>query len=258
MEIQGQQIMITGANRGIGRAIAQMCAENHAHLHLLNRTWDADLKPELERAGAASVNEYQVDLAKPSELTAFLDKHGEMQIDVLINNAGQLTGGLLEEQPRFEIDNMFAVNVQALVHLTRSFLPGMVARKKGLIVNNSSVAAFMHFPANSTYSASKAAVAAFSECLRAELKGTGVGILLLLTPGVETRMFEEIKTKFGKNFDLSFMSKIPSKKYAAMVREAIIEDLEVLKPHGLTGWGLLLAEKMPWAFQAVAARAFKR
>lgn len=258
MELQGQQVLITGANRGIGRAIAHMCAESHAHLHLLNRTWDADLKPELERAGAASVTEYQVDLAKPAELAAFLDKNGEMQIDILINNAGQLTGGLLEEQPLFEIDSMMQVNVNALIHLTRSFLPGMIARGRGKVVNNSSVAAFMHFPANSTYAASKAAVAAFSECLRVELVGTGVDVLLLVTPGVETRMFEEIQGKFGKNLDLRFLKNIPAKKYAAMVREAILEDLDVLKPQGFTGWGLFLAEKAPWAFQAIAARAFKR
>ena len=258
MEINGQHVVITGANRGIGRAVAVMFAENKAHLHLANRTIDPHLAAELEKAGALSVEQIKVDLSSHAEIDAFLEKMKSVEVSIVFNNSGQLTGGLLEEQKLSDIDSMLQVNLHALIRITHFFLPGMLKRKKGKIINQSSVVGFMHFPCASTYSASKAAVAAFSECLRAELAGTGVSMLLLVTPGVETRMYDDIAKKYGKNLDLSYLRKISPMKYAAMVREAILEDLGTLKPGGLTGIGLKLARYAPRAFQKIAAHGFKR
>lgn len=258
MEIQGQHVMITGANRGIGRAVAMMCAENGAHVHVVNRTQDDELVGELQNAGAASAVQHHADLGRRDGVETFIREHGNLEIDILFNNAGQLTGGLFETQSRDDIAQMLHVNVNALMHLTHAFLPGMLARKKGKIINNSSVAGFMHFPCASTYSASKAAVAAFTECLHAELEGTGVSALLLITPGIETRMFADIPSKYGKNLDLRLMKSIPARKYAGMIREAILEDLEVLKPQGMTGLGLRIAQHVPTLFNKVVARGFRR
>jgi short-subunit dehydrogenase len=250
--------MITGANRGIGRAVAMMCAENKAHLHLVNRTQDADLVTALEKAGAASVVQYAADLGSREGVEAFLTSHGKVEIDILFNNAGQLTGSLFEEQDIDEVYSMLQVNVNALIHLTHAFLPGMLSRKRGKIINNSSVSAYMHFPCATTYAASKAAVAAFTECLKTELAGTGVSTLLLITPGIETRMFKDIPKKYGKNLDVSFLTSITPKKYAEIIREAILEDLDTLKPHGLSGIGLRFAQHLPEAFQKLVTKKFTR
>lgn len=258
MEIKGSHILITGANRGIGKAVAMMCAEDKAHLHLAVRTSDPALKEELLKAGAASVEIYSVDLATRQGIDSFLSSVENKDFDILFNNAGQLTGGLLEEQPIEDIYSMLQVNVNALIHLTRGLLPKMLARKRGKIINHSSVSGVMHFPCASTYAASKAAVLAFTNSLKSELRGTGVSTLVLITPGIDTRMYNDIPKLYGKNFDLGLGKGIPPKKYAQMIREAILEDLTELKPHGVTGVGLLLARHIPKTFDSLVLKKFKR
>ena len=180
-----------------------------------------------------------------------------MPVDILINNAGQLTGGLLEEQPLDDIYSMFQVNVLAVVHLTRGLIPGMVKRGRGKIVNNASVSAVMHFPCATTYAASKAAVLALTECLQIELKGTGVSALGLITPGIQTRMFNEIEVKYGANFDVPKDS-ISPEEYALQVCNAIESDQEMLEPRGATGIGLAIARYAPKLFRWEASRRFRR
>ncbi|MEZ0391761.1 MAG: SDR family NAD(P)-dependent oxidoreductase [Pseudobdellovibrionaceae bacterium] len=258
MEIKDSHILITGANRGIGKAVAQICAEDKAHLHLTVRKEEPGLEKELMDLGAASVQVHQLDLSDRSAIDAFLKKYKKTDIDILFNNAGQLTGGLLETQSVDDIYQMLQVNVNALIHLTHGFLPAMLKRKKGKIINHSSAVALMNFPTASTYAASKAAVLAFTNSLKVELRGTGVSTLVLVTPGVETRMFKEIPKIFGSKLDLGFLNSIPVKKYAQMVREAILEDLDELKPSGLAGAGFLVAQHLPKVFENVVNARFKR
>lgn len=259
MEIRGAQVLITGANRGIGRALARMCAEDRAHLHLVVRKEDAELQEELIRVGAASARFWIADLSTREGTEDLVQRLQKQEIDILINNAGQLTGGLIEDQPLDEIYKMFQVNVLSLVHLTHGILPGMLSRGRGKIVNNSSVSALMHFPCASTYAASKAAVLAFTECLRAELKGSPVTSLCLITPGIRTRMFDEIAVKYGKNIDVpKDNDAMPPAKYAQIVREAILLDLELLEPKGMTGIGLKVAKHLPGVFRWGVDRRFHR
>ena len=190
-------------------------------------------------------------------MNALAAKIEELHIDILFNNAGMLTGGLLEEQPIDDIYKMLHVNVNALIHLSKAVLPQMLKRKKGLIINHSSVASMMHFPCASTYSASKAAVLAFTNSLRQELKNTGVRTLVLITPGIKTRMFNEIEDLYSKNFEVP-QQYIKPEKYAEMIREAIVENLEVLNPSGLTGAVLQVAKYLPSIFERAVSFKFKR
>lgn len=257
MEIQNHHVLITGANRGIGRGIAMMAAESGAHLHLAVREEDKELTAQLKKAGALSVKVWISDLGSREGTEKLLQDLKNETIDLLINNAGQLTGGLIEEQPLDEIYSMFQVNLLSLVQLTRGLIPGMIARKRGKIVNNSSVSAIMHFPCASTYAASKAAVVAFTDCIRAELKETGVTALTLITPGIKTRMFDEIEKKYAKNFDIPSDS-ISATQYAQMIREAILLDLDELQPKGMTGVGLKIAKYVPALFRFETERRFRR
>jgi short-subunit dehydrogenase len=257
MEIANRNVLVTGAGRGIGRAFAKMCAEDKAHLHLVVRKTDPELVKEMEDAGAKSVTLWYADLTQRSEISNLINDLKDISIDILFNNAGQLTGGQLEAQPLDEIYDMFQVNVNALVHLTHGFLPGMLQRKRGKIINNSSVSAFMHFPCASTYGASKAAVAAFTDSIRLELKDTGVTTLLLVTPGIRTRMLDQIEEKYSKNFDIPSDSISPT-KYAQMIREAILHDLDVLEPSGVTGLGLKVAKFVKPLFEMEVTRRFRR
>lgn len=257
MEISNRQILITGASRGIGRAFAKMCAEDKAHLHLVLRKNDEEIVQELTDLGAKSVTVHETDLATREGVDALLEQLKEVPLDILFNNAGLLTGGLIEKQPIDDIYKMMQVNVNALVHLTHGILPGMLKRKRGKIINNSSVSAYMHFPCASTYAASKAAVVAFTNCIRLELKDTGVSTLLLITPAVRTRMFDEVENLYSKNFEIPTDTMSPM-KYAQVIREAILHDLEVVEPSGLTGVGLKIAKMAKPLFEMEVLRRFKR
>ena len=125
-----------------------------------------------------------------------------------------MTGGLLEEQ---ELDDIYApvqVNLAAVVHLTKLVLPGMVRRGRGKIVNNASISGYAWFPAASTYAAAKAGVVAFSESLRRELDGTGVSVLHLVTPGVDTDMLDATKEVYGRHLDTSSWDQVEPEEWA--------------------------------------------
>lgn len=250
-------ILITGASRGIGRALALEMASRGTHLYLQVRSDAYELVEECKNRGAGSVELLKFDLGQKEKIEEMIDALKLKKIDILINNAGQLTGGLIENQPLDEVYSMFQVNLNAVVHLTRGLLPGMLSRRKGKIVNNASVSALMHFPCASTYAASKAAILAFSNCLLLELAGTGVSTLSLITPGIKTRMFDEIETKYAKNFEIP-QDSISPEEFALQVCNAIESDIVYLKPSGATGVGLFVARYLPWLFRKLVAKKFHR
>lgn len=257
MKIRNSNFVITGGNRGIGFSVAEMAAAGGAHVYIAARSFTDSQKTALENLGAASVHFIKADLSSREGTQSLSEQLDKIEVDILFNNAGLLTGGLIEEQNLEEIYSMFQVNLNALVHLTRSVLPGMLKRKRGKIVNNSSVSAFMHFPCASTYSASKAAVVAFSDCIEAELVGTGVSTLCLVTPGIKTRMFDEIETKYAKNFEVPKYS-ISSEEYASRIKIAIERDDRYLLPNGATAFGLWIARFMNPLFRSVIEKKFHR
>lgn len=257
MKINNQQFLITGANRGIGLAVAKMAATEGAHLHLVVRQENLEIQDELLKLGAKSVKLYQADLTSRKEIEQLVENLRSQQIDILFNNAGLLTGGLIEEQTLDEIYSMFQVNINAVVHLTRALLPGMVQRGRGKIINNSSVSAFMHFPCASTYAASKAAVVAFTDCIEAELKNTGVSTLCLITPGIKTRMFDDIDNKYSKNFEIPTDS-ISPEEYAEQIKNKILSDETYFIPGGSTGAGLWISKYLPFLFRKEIQRRFRR
>lgn len=259
MKLDNQNVLITGANRGIGLGLAEMFARGKTHLHLVVRKDEPELVTHLKNLGALSVRVWLADLSARDQVENLVkDIQGQgVIIDVLVNNAGLLTGGLIEEQPLDEIYQMFQVNLLSLVHLTRGLLPDMIKRGHGKIINNSSVSAFMHFPCATTYAASKSAVVAFTDCLDLELKGTGVTTLCLITPGIKTRMFDEISKKYGKNIELP-NDYISAEEYSERVKNAILSDHKFLLPRGLTALGLGLSKYIPAVFKWATYRRFHR
>lgn len=257
MKIKGSQFVITGGNRGIGLAVAEMAAREGAHVHVVARSRRLELEADLKALGAASVKFWEADLSRREGVEQLAEKLRSLEPDILFNNAGQLTGGLLEEQSLDEIYSMLQVNVNAAIHLTRALLPGMIERGRGKIVNNSSVSAFMHFPCASTYAASKAAILAFTDCLQVELSGTGVSALALVTPGIKTRMFDEIEVKYAKNFQVPKDSILPA-EYAEQIRQAINSDRDYLWPAGATAIGLWIARHANPIFRRAVAKKFRR
>lgn len=257
MKIRGSRFLITGGNRGIGLAVAQMAATNGAHVYIASRSLENGIDNQLKSLGAASVHFLACDLSSREGVDRFIKSVESIDVDILFNNAGLLTGGLIEEQSLDDIYNMFQVNLNALVHITRALIPGMVQRGRGKIVNNSSVSAFMHFPCASTYAASKAAVVAFTDCIQVELSGTGVSTLCLITPGIKTRMFDEIEVKYGKNFETP-KDTISPEEYALKIKEAIEKDETYLLPSGATSIGLFMARYLSPVFRSLIQTKFRR
>ena len=257
MILKNKKILISGANRGIGKSLVKLLASEKVHLGLILRKKEDQLSEELKRLGATSVVQFECDLTELESLKSISSQLELFAPDILVNNAGLLTGGLLEEQEWKDVHNMLLVNVHALIYLTHLILPGMLERKSGKIVNHGSVSSVMFFPCASTYAASKAAVLAFTESLATELENTGVSTLLLLTPGVKTDMFDQIQPLYGKHIEMTIPSVVPE-VYAKEVLDAIKADIGVLSPKGLTGINMLLARHFPLIFKKLASSRFRR
>lgn len=254
MFVQSKTVLITGANRGIGLALAQ-----EAHKRGLNVLMGMRNPEEFSVAWQDErVSFVKLDFSTRESIDNFLQSPLLEDVDILINNAGQLTGGLLEDQPLDGIYSMFQVNLVGLIHLTRGMLPKLLKRPQAMIVNNSSVSGVMHLPCTTTYTAAKTGVVAFSSSLRQDLKGTKVKVLTLITPGVKTRMFDDIAPKYSAHMDVSSIGSITPEKYAIRVWNAIEKEKKQLTPGGLEGVGLFLARHFPFLFEKLASSQFKR
>jgi len=188
-----QTALITGASSGIGYEFAQLFAKNGHDLILVARG-EAKLR-ELAQSLASQYNIKATvlpkDLAHPNapfEIFADLQQQG-IQVDILVNNAGFASYGLFHELETAKELEMIQVNVLALTHLTRLFLPGMVTRRTGRILNVASTAAFQPGPLMAVYYATKAFVLSFSEAIANELEGTGVTVTALC-PGPTASGFQ--------------------------------------------------------------------
>ena len=183
-------VLITGASGGIGAELARLFAAHRHDLVLVARSADKlqALGAELARAHGIQSRAMAADLAAPSAPPRLFEDLRQLgiTIDVLVNNAGFGARGAYAEID-YEIEaRMIQVNVAALAHLTRLFLPGMLARRSGKVLNVASTAAYVPGPFMAVYYASKAFVLSFSEALAEETHGTGVTVTALIPGPTET------------------------------------------------------------------------
>ncbi len=257
MDLSGATALVTGANRGIGRAITEALAARPLRLVFAGMRATGRFEPV---EGATEVRPVRLDLSSRESIDSCVDALGDAleKIDLLVNNAGQMTGGLLEDQDMGEVYSMFQANLIAVAHLTHRFLPHMLANGRGKIVNNASISGYAYFPAATTYAASKAGVVALSESLRRELKGTGVDVLHLVTPGVKTDMLDATEDVYGRHIDTSRWEKVEPAEWAAKVLEAIENDDHVLGPGGRTAVAKLASRGPAFLLDSLSARMFSR
>ena len=179
MKISDSTILITGASGGIGGAIARQLAQRGATLILINRDSDklAAFAAEL-RASGGKVIPLAGDLATPGEparlVQTALDQAGT--VDILVNCAGVQNFGFFAEESAADTATLFNINTIAPIALTNALLPHLLKKGKGQIVNLGSIFGSIGFPCFASYSASKFALRGFSEALRRELTGTGIGV----------------------------------------------------------------------------------
>ena len=254
MNVKDKLVLITGSNRGIGLSLAKEAHRRGARLLMAMRQTDGFSQDWFDDR----VKLIDLDMGSAESIESFMKNPELKDVDILINNAGQLTGGILEDQAVADIYSMFQVNLVGLIHLTKLMLPFLVKRPKAMIVNNSSVSGIMHLPCTTTYTAAKTGVVAFSSSLRQDLKGTNINVLTLITPGVKTRMFDEIAPKYTKHMDVSGLSTITPEHYASRVFKAIESNKSVLMPSGAERVGVFIAQHFPRLFEKIASSQFKR
>ncbi len=185
--------LVTGASAGIGTSFARKLRQRGHRLVVVARREERLRQIQQELGGAEAVAVVPADLGDTHGPQRVFDETRRLGIDVelLVNNAGLGHTGRFHEEPYDRLVSMVEVNARAMVALTRLFLPGMIERGSGAVVNVSSTAALQPVPFFATYAATKAFGASFSEALAVEARGSGVQVQLLCPGPTETEFFEE-------------------------------------------------------------------
>lgn len=196
--------LVTGASAGIGREIARVLAADHDLILSARRQAELHaLAAELTAAGA-TCHVIPADLADPAGPGKLADAVAAagLTVDVLVNNAGFGGFGAFAAEDLPKMLRMVQVNVTALTELTGLFLPGMVARGRGRVLNVGSVAGFQPGPLMATYYATKAYVNSFSQALSNEVQGTGVTVTCLCPGPTDSEFVKASGMDEAKHFSV--------------------------------------------------------
>jgi len=201
---QGETVLITGASSGIGRELARLFARDGADLVLIARSEGRlrDLAGELAATYGVTAQVVPADLSRPAspgEIAEALTQR-QIQVDVLVNNAGFGAHGPIAAIGAGRQLDMIEVNVAALTQLTALLLPGMLERRRGAILNVASTAAFQPGPYQAVYCATKAYVLSFTEALAEEIRGSGVRVSCLAPGATDTGFAAEAGTQGTRLF----------------------------------------------------------
>lgn len=248
--LAGKVVAITGGARGIGLATAQALANRGAMIAI------GDLDGDLATTSAAGLGcdafGVGVDVTDNAAFSAFLDdvEHRLGPIDVLINNAGIMSAGLIEDEGEDLTARVVAINLHAVIHGTREAVRRMKPRGRGHIVNVSSAVSKIAGARAATYTATKFGVAGFSEAVALELLGTGVEISVVRPSACQTDMIAGFKGLRGMPF-------IEPEEIAARIVETLERprfDVPVPKRMGPLLW---LNQALPFRARVVLAQVTK-
>lgn len=225
--------LVTGASAGLGEALARRLSARGYDLVLVARRADRleALAADLAKAHGAHSLVVAQDLATAAGVEAVLGAvaGARIEVEVLVNNAGFGSIGPFTRSPLERELRQVDVNVRALVSLTRQFLPAMVARRSGVVMNLGSTGSFLPVPYMATYGATKAFVLSFTEALSYELEGTGVHAMAVC-PGPTVTEFQEVAgMRFGRLERAFTMT-------ADEVVEIALRDMDRRRRISVTGW----------------------
>jgi short-subunit dehydrogenase len=191
MELARRRVLVTGASRGIGAALVRELTARGATTALVARSSTALATVAAEVGGTA----YPADLSDLPAIAGLVDRiEADGPIDVLVNNAGVSHVGWFLDRTVEEIDQVVTVNLLAPMHLCRALLPRMMERRRGHVVNISSMAAVIAPPGLASYGASKAGLSHFTAGLRADLRDQPIGFTTVHLGSVSTDMDDEARS----------------------------------------------------------------
>jgi len=198
---RGKVLAITGAGSGIGRALAVLGAQVGAELALsdVNASGLAETAEQVREIGA-KVSTREVDVASRDAVfgwrDAVLAEHG--RCDAIVNNAGVSLTDTIAEMSWEDLDWIVGINFWGVVHGTKAFLPHLLERRTGWLVNVSSIFGMVAFPTQGAYHATKFAVRGFTEALVAETRGSGVTVSCVHPGGIKTNIVRSSRFRRGR------------------------------------------------------------
>ena len=258
MDFKNKVVLITGASSGIGKQTAIEFAKLGSNIILVART-----KNKLEQV-ENQLKQFNVttlvcpcDVSKKEQVENMskivLKKFNS--VDILINNAGFAIYGSVFDLSIDEIESQMETNYFGMIYCTKLFLPLMIKQKSGHIVNVASVAASFGLPGIASYCASKFAMLGFSEGLKHELSGTGVGITVVSPIMVKTDFFEH--PSFAKMPKYSPTSLNPKTVAKAIVKAANSSRLEIITP-SVVRVAVWLKHTFPYFINPLMGKSFKK
>jgi len=253
-QIEGKLVLVTGGSSGIGKATVRKMAEAGAIAVTIARDAQAleETRREFEAAGLKLIT-YAVDVANPEQCAAFVEEISRLYggVDILVNNAGRsIRRGIESSFDRFhDFERTMEVNYFGALRLTMGFLPGMIAKRKGHVINISSIGVLTNAPRFSAYVASKAAMDAWARCAASEFADRGIEFTTINMPLVKTPMIAPTK----------LYDQVPTLSpddAAEMVVEAIIhKPVRIATRLGI--FGALLHSLTPKVAQIVMNTSFR-
>lgn len=258
MNFKERVVLITGASSGIGRESAIEFAKLGASIVLVSRTKEKleQVADELRKFNVTTLT-CQCDVSDKDQVKEMsktvLEKFDS--VDILVNNAGFAIYGSVSDLSIDEIESQMETNYFGMVYCIKNFLPSMLNKKSGHIVNVASVAASFGLPGIASYCASKFAMLGFSEGLKHELKNSGVGITVVSPIMVRTNFFEHPSFENISKFSpTSLSSKTVAK---AILKAANSPRLEIIVPSVVRG-AIWMKNTFPYFINPILGKSFKK
>ena len=254
--------LVTGASSGIGEAIARELASRGHGVTLVARREERLRELAGELTGAHDVRAEAV----PADLREVASREGlarrirqlGLEVEILVNNAGFGGSGNMAQADRKRLMAMVQVNCEALLDLQARYLPAMVQRGRGAVINVASTAAFQPLPGTATYAATKAFVLSLSEAVHEELKGTGV-TLTAVCPGPVKTEFTEAAGLKGADEQVPGVLWMSAESVAKQAVDAAADGKRAIVPGLLNRAGALTGQHAPRMFALpIVKRVWRR
>jgi short-subunit dehydrogenase len=234
--------LITGASAGIGKELAALFAADQFNLVLVARNAERlqALAAELKGRHGIEARVLPIDLSTPGAAREVFESIKDIEISVLVNNAGFGTFGPFHQSELRAESGVIQVNITALCELTHLFVQPMLARHQGKILNVASTAAFQPGPLMNVYYASKAFVYSFSYALAVELEGTGVTVTALCPGTTRTEFFERARMRIRKGWPM-----MDARRAAEAGYHGLMKGKRIVIPGVLNNIASAVAKRLP-------------